>query len=148
MENCQSSEQAPKNAQSPSRPVHLGMMAGDHFPRKNVLLSTQGEIKKLRFLRKIINNDFVFNRNFIQPFYLCKRLTAGVTGGWGDQGSETENCHSSETTPKNAQSPSRPVHLGMMMDHHFPPKNVHLSKEDIPKGAVFEEIDAFLPIPG
>jgi len=53
MENCQSSEQAPKNAQSPSRPVHLGMMAGDHFPRKNVLLSTQGEIKKLRFLRKI-----------------------------------------------------------------------------------------------
>jgi len=50
--------------------------------------------------------------------------------------------------PENAPTPTSPVHLGMMMDHHFPPKNVHLSKEDIPKGAVFEEIDAFLPIPG
>jgi len=49
---------------------------------------------------------------------------------------------------ENAQTPTSRVHLGMMMDHHFPPKNVHLSKEDIPKGAVFEEIDAFLPIPG
>jgi hypothetical protein len=27
------------------------MMAGDHFPRKNDLLSTQGEIKKLLFSR-------------------------------------------------------------------------------------------------
>jgi len=29
------------------------MMAGEHFPRKNVSLSTRGEIKKLRFLRKM-----------------------------------------------------------------------------------------------
>jgi hypothetical protein len=50
--------------------------------------------------------------------------------------------------PENAPTPTCRVHLGMMMGHHFPPKNVHLSKEDIPKGAVFEEIDAFLPIPG
>jgi len=34
MENCQSSEQAPKNAQSPSRPVHPIKMAGHHFSRK------------------------------------------------------------------------------------------------------------------
>jgi hypothetical protein len=36
---------APKNAPSPSRPVHLGMMAGDHFPPKNVLVSMQDEGK-------------------------------------------------------------------------------------------------------
>ena len=38
------------------------------------------------------------------------RLTARVTGGWGENGSETGNCHSSEPALKNAQSPSRPVH--------------------------------------
>jgi len=38
------------------------------------------------------------------------RLTAGVTGGWGEKGSEMENCHSLETASKNAQSPSRPVY--------------------------------------
>ena len=43
--------------------------------------------------------------------------TAGVTGGWGEPSSETEACHSSETTPKNAPSPSRPVHavLGVFL---------------------------------
>jgi hypothetical protein len=36
--------------------------------------------------------------------------TACVTGGWGEPGLETENCQSSEQAPKNAHSPSRPVH--------------------------------------
>jgi hypothetical protein len=39
-----------------------------------------------------------------------ERPTACVTGGWGEPAHETENCHSSEPAPKNAQSPSRPVH--------------------------------------
>jgi len=38
------------------------------------------------------------------------RPTARVTGGWGGKSSETGNCQSSEQSPKNAQSPSRPVH--------------------------------------
>ncbi len=38
------------------------------------------------------------------------RLTARVTGGWGEQASETENCQSSEPVPKNALSPSRPMY--------------------------------------
>jgi len=42
--------------------------------------------------------------------YFAKRLTACVTGGWGEKGCETGNYQSSEPTPKNAQSPSRPVH--------------------------------------
>jgi len=37
-------------------------------------------------------------------------LTVSVTGGWGEEGLETANRHSSEQAPKNAQSPSRPVH--------------------------------------
>jgi hypothetical protein len=41
---------------------------------------------------------------------LRSRPTARVTGGWGEKGRETGNCHRSEPTPKNAQSPSRPVH--------------------------------------
>jgi hypothetical protein len=44
-----------KNAQNPQRPVHLRMMAGDHFPPKNVFLSTQRKLKKLRFLRKMMH---------------------------------------------------------------------------------------------
>jgi hypothetical protein len=58
-ENRQNSETTPKNAANPSRPagsapapfagVHPGMMAGDHFLQEDVLLSTQGEIKKLSF---------------------------------------------------------------------------------------------------
>ncbi len=36
--------------------------------------------------------------------------TACVTGGWGEPTHETGNCHRSEPTPKNAQSPSRPAH--------------------------------------
>jgi len=39
----------PENAQTPTSRVHLGMMAGDHFPRENILLSTQGEIKSCGF---------------------------------------------------------------------------------------------------
>ena len=42
--------------------------------------------------------------------YFSRRPTARVTGGWGEKGPETETCHSSEPAPKNAQSPSRPVH--------------------------------------
>src|SRR5215216_1968406 len=38
------------------------------------------------------------------------RPTACVTGGWGETTHETGICHSSEKAPKNAQSPSRPVH--------------------------------------
>jgi len=36
--------------------------------------------------------------------------TVCVTGGWGELTHEAENCQSSETTQKNAPSPSRPVH--------------------------------------
>jgi hypothetical protein len=36
------------------------------------------------------------------------RSTAGVSGGWGEKGSETENYQSHEKRFKNAQSPSRP----------------------------------------
>jgi len=42
--------------------------------------------------------------------FVFLRPTACVTGGWGEPTHETGNCHRSETTPKNAQSPSRPVH--------------------------------------
>jgi hypothetical protein len=38
------------------------------------------------------------------------RLTACVTGGWGETTHETGNCYRSEPSPQNAQSPSRPVH--------------------------------------
>jgi hypothetical protein len=34
MENCQSSEQAPKNAQSPSRPVHLRRTGTSYFTKE------------------------------------------------------------------------------------------------------------------
>jgi hypothetical protein len=46
------------------------------------------------------------------------RPTACVTGGWGKLTRETENFHRSEPNPKNAQSPSRPVHalLGGIRD--------------------------------
>ena len=37
-------------------------------------------------------------------------LTACITDGWEEKGSEVGNCQSSETTPKNAHSPRRPVH--------------------------------------
>jgi len=30
--------------------------------------------------------------------------------GWGEQGWETDNYHTLETTPKNAHNPSHPVH--------------------------------------
>jgi hypothetical protein len=40
----------------------------------------------------------------------ANRPTICVTGGWGEKGLKTENCQSAETTPKNAPSPSRPVH--------------------------------------
>jgi hypothetical protein len=48
-------------------------------------------------------------------------LTAGVTGGWGEKSWETRNCQSSETSPKNAPSPSRPVHavLGRFPVNHI-----------------------------
>jgi len=36
--------------------------------------------------------------------------TACVTAGWGEKSLETENYQSSEPFPKNAASPSRPVH--------------------------------------
>ena len=41
-----------KNAQTPSRPVHLGMVTGDHFPRKNVLQSGERIGEKCRFLEE------------------------------------------------------------------------------------------------
>ena len=37
-------------------------------------------------------------------------LTARVTSGWGEKRLETGTCNSSEQTPKNVLSPSRPVH--------------------------------------
>jgi len=60
---------------------------------------------------------------------LTKRLTARVTGGWGEKGLETGNCQTSEKALKNAQSPSRPVHavLGKVfkdsLDERFPVYN-------------------------
>jgi hypothetical protein len=38
--------------QSPQRPVHLGMMAGDHFPRENVCRLNRGYAKSCGFSRK------------------------------------------------------------------------------------------------
>jgi hypothetical protein len=37
-------------------------------------------------------------------------LTAYVTAGYGETGSEAENRQSSEQSSKNAASPSRPMH--------------------------------------
>jgi hypothetical protein len=58
-----------------------------------------------------------------------------VTGGWGETGLKTETCHSSEPTPKNAPSPSRPVHavLGLsafcnLLTNGFSPKNANQMK--------------------
>jgi hypothetical protein len=42
----------PKNAARTHRRVHLRMMAGDHFPRKNVLLSKEDVTNTCRFLKK------------------------------------------------------------------------------------------------
>jgi hypothetical protein len=42
-------------------------------------------------------------------FHAFSRPTVCVTGGWGEQGLETENRHSSEKSQKNAQGPSRPM---------------------------------------
>jgi hypothetical protein len=44
---------------------------------------------------------------------LVRCPTAGVTGGWGEKGLETEICQSSETALKNAhrEAPSRLVHI-------------------------------------
>jgi len=42
--------------------------------------------------------------------FSAARLTASVTGGWGEKGLKTGNSQSSDKTPKNAPSPSRPVH--------------------------------------
>jgi len=50
-----------------------------------------------------------------------------ITGGWGEPTYETENAHSSETTPKNAASPTRWVHHGMMASDHFPRENALLA---------------------
>src|SRR6187401_461731 len=38
------------------------------------------------------------------------QLAGCVTGGWGEKGWEKESSQSPEPTPKNAQSPSCPVH--------------------------------------
>jgi hypothetical protein len=55
---------------------------------------------------------------FYRFFSYAKRPTACVTGGWGEQSSETENRHSSEPASKNAQSPSRPVHAVLARFSH------------------------------
>jgi len=34
------------------------------------------------------------------------RPTVCVAGGWGEQGSETETCQSSDKCPQNAQTPT------------------------------------------
>jgi hypothetical protein len=62
--------------------------------------------------------------------------------------SKPEKYLTAKRAARPSGSPQRPVHLGMLMGRHFQPKNVHLSKEDIAKGSVLKEIDAFLPIPG
>ncbi len=35
-----------------------------------------------------------------------RRLTVCVTGGWGEQSSEMENCYSSEQAPKTRRVPA------------------------------------------
>ncbi len=53
-----------------------------------------------RLLRELVSEaDNVFDSNF------RKRRP----NGWGEKGSETGNCPSSEQRSKNAQTPSRPV---------------------------------------
>jgi hypothetical protein len=39
----------PENAPSPTGQVHLGMMAGNHFPRENALQASQRMCEKCRF---------------------------------------------------------------------------------------------------
>src|SRR5436853_5811540 len=63
-----------------------------------------------------------------------------------EQSSKTGNCHSSETTPKNAQSPSRTVHLRMMAGNHFPPKNVRAPGKESAKVVIFEEKGSFFTL--
>ncbi len=48
-------------------------------------------------------------------------LTACVTGGWGEQAHETENCQSSETAQKRAESqPSGARCVGRLLLNCFP----------------------------
>jgi len=42
----------PENAPTPTSRVHLGMMAGYHFSRKNILPSKQGMRQKWLFFKK------------------------------------------------------------------------------------------------
>src|SRR5258707_9949995 len=46
----------------------------------------------------------------IKPQICLIGSTTCVTGGWGEKGLETKNCQSSEPSPKNTPSPSRPGH--------------------------------------
>jgi hypothetical protein len=71
-------------------------------------------------------NDKVFSLSITD---VCG-LTVSVTGGWGEQGWETENCRSSEKSLKNAPSPSRPVHAvfgGSMLSNSPTKKRVDIS---------------------
>src|SRR5688500_12172562 len=53
----------------------------------------------------------------LKAIHLCRvlsgyyyRPTASATGGWGEKSLETENCQSSEQSPKNAPTPTSRVH--------------------------------------
>jgi len=45
---------------------------------------------------------------YLEHFFAAQRLALPAAGG--EQGSETENCQTSEKDQKNAPSPSRPAH--------------------------------------
>ena len=70
---------------------------------REVLTAKPGPASRLaKLFKKIFGSD-------PNPENVFMRLTVSVTGGWGEKGSETENCHSWEKNPKNAQTPCRPA---------------------------------------
>ena len=75
-------------------------------------------MKKDNFIAVVISCNVYISKEM--SFKACG-LTAGVTGGWGEKGSKTENCQSFRKSQKNAQSPSRPVHavLGAVFSSLF-----------------------------
>jgi hypothetical protein len=78
--------------------------------------------------KELLQEDEVFSRqiSLLLTLYSCmstplacftfsnvissERPTACFTGGWREQGPETETYRSTEQAPENAHSPSRPIH--------------------------------------
>ena len=59
---------APRVRAAPCHLAHRGVMLGDHFPRKNVLLFPSVELKKLRVLRKTTQFLKFWEKTFSECF--------------------------------------------------------------------------------